>query len=56
MLMIAYEAYENNIDFFVLLKKNKELNSLFSLETIESFKNFDFYYQNVEEIYKKVGL
>ena len=53
---IAYEAYENNIDFFVLLKKNKELNSLFSLETIESFKNFDFYYQNVEEIYKKVGL
>lgn len=53
---IANEAYENNIDFFVLLKKNKELNSLFSLETIESFKNFDFYYQNVEEIYKKVGL
>ena len=53
---IAYEAYEKNIDFFVLLKENKELNSLFSLETIESFKNFDFYNQNVEEIYKKVGL
>ncbi len=53
---LAYEAYENNIDFFELIKKNKELGSLFSNDKIESFKTFDFYYQNVEKIYKKVGL
>ncbi len=53
---IANEAYENNIDFFVLIKKNKEIGSLFSLEEIENFKNLDFYHKNVDSIYKKVGI
>ena len=53
---IANEAYETNTDFFKLIKKNKEIGSLFSLKEIENFKNLDFYSKNVNSIYKRVGI
>jgi len=53
---IANEAYETNQDFFDLIKKNKEISSLFSNDDIENFKNLDFYHKNVDEIYKRVGI
>ena len=53
---IANEAYETNTDFFKLIKENKEIGSLFSLEEIENFKNLDFYSKNVDSIYKRVGI
>ncbi len=53
---IANEAYETNQDFFNLIKKNKEISSLFSNDDIENFKNLDFYHKNVDELYKRVGI
>ncbi len=53
---IANEAYETNQDFFDLIKKNKEISSLFSNDDIENFKNLDFYHKNIDEIYKRVGI
>lgn len=53
---IANESYETNQDFFKLIKKNKEISSLFSINDIEKFKNLDFYHKNVDEIYKRVGI
>jgi adenylosuccinate lyase len=53
---IAMEAYNNNKDFRDLLVKNHEMLAKLSVKDIDSCFGLDYYFKNVDYIYKKVGL
>lgn len=53
---IAMEAYNNNLDYEELLKKNENVRSVLSLEELEDCFTLDYYYKNVDYIYDKVGI
>ena len=52
---IAMEAYNNNLDYEELLKKNENVRNVLSLEELEDCFTLD-YYKNVDYIYDKVGI
>ena len=53
---IAMEAYNNNLDYEELLKKNENVRRVLSLEELEDCFTLDYYYKNVDYIYDKVGI
>ena len=53
---IAMEAYNNNLDYEELLKKNENVRSVLSIEELENCFTLDYYYKNVDYIYDKVGI
>ena len=53
---IAMEAYNNNLDYEELLKKNENVRNVLSLEELEDCFTLDYYYKNVDYIYDKVGI
>jgi adenylosuccinate lyase len=53
---IAIDCYETGKDFFILLEENKKVSTYLSKDDIKSFKDLSFYSQNVNSIYKRVGI
>lgn len=53
---IAMEAYNNNLDYQELLKKNEKVSSLLSNEEIDECFTLDYYFKEVGYIYKRLGL
>lgn len=52
---IAIDCYETGKDFFILLEE-KKVSTYLSKDDIKSFKDLSFYSQNVNSIYKRVGI
>jgi adenylosuccinate lyase len=53
---LAIKAYEENLNFFDLLKANKEITNLISNEDIDNYLNSTFASLDIEKIYSRVGL
>ncbi len=53
---IAMEAYNNNLDYQELLRKNDKVMSTLSNEELDSCFTLEYYNKNVSEIYKRVGI
>ncbi len=53
---IAMEAYNNNLDYQELLKKNENVTKYLSNEEIDSCFTLDYYFKEVGYIYKRLGL
>ena len=53
---IAMEAYNNNLDYEELLKENPKVCEKLSIKEIENCFTLDYYYTNVDYIYKKAGI
>ena len=53
---IAMQALNEKKDYLSLLEENEKVTSLLSKEEIESCFTLDYYFKNVDTIYKRVGL
>ena len=53
---IAMEAYNNNLDYEELLKKNAKVSHYLTNNELEDCFTLDYYYKNVDYIYNKVGI
>jgi adenylosuccinate lyase len=53
---IAMESYKNNLDFKTLLYKNKQVNKIINKKEIDACFDLEYYFKNVNYIYKKVGI
>lgn len=53
---IAMQAWNNQFDFKTLLLNNKDVSEYLSEDEIESCFTLDFYFKEVDSIYKRVGL
>ncbi len=53
---IAMEAYNNNLDYEELLKKNAKVRENLTIKEIEDCFTLDYYYKNVDYIYDKAGI
>ena len=53
---MAVKAYEENIDFFELLRKNPTVLSAISIDELDNFKDSTFKKLDIDTIYKRVGL
>ena len=53
---IAMEAYNNNLDYEELLKKNTKVRENLTIKEIEDCFTLDYYYKNVDYIYDKAGI
>lgn len=53
---IAMEAYNNGLDYEELLKKNEKVRAHLSEQEIESCFTLDYYFTQVDYIYKRLGL
>lgn len=53
---IAMQALNEKNDYLSLLEENEKVTSLLSKEEIESCFTLDYYFKNVDTIYKRVGL
>ncbi len=53
---IAMEAYNNNLDYEELLKKNAKVSHYLTNDELEDCFTLDYYYKNVDYIYNKVGI
>lgn len=53
---IAMEAYNNNLDYEELLKKNAKVRENLTVSEIEDCFTLDYYYKNVDYIYEKAGI
>ena len=53
---IAMEAYNNNLDYEELLKKNAKVRENLTIKKIEDCFTLDYYYKNVDYIYDKAGI
>ena len=51
--ILAMKSYNEKINLFDLLKKNKKVTSLLSLDEIKSCFSLDYYFKNVDEIYDR---
>ena len=51
--ILAMKSYNEKINLFNLLKKNKKVTSLLSLDEIKSCFSLDYYFKNVDEIYDR---
>ena len=51
--ILAMKSYNEKISLFDLLKKNKKVTSLLSLDEIKSCFSLDYYFKNVDEIYDR---
>lgn len=51
--ILAMKSYNEKINLFDLLKKNKKVTSLLSLDEIKSYFSLDYYFKNVDEIYDR---
>ena len=53
---IAMEAYNNNLDYEELLKKNPKVCEKLTVKELEDCFTLDYYYKNVDYIYEKAGI
>ena len=51
--ILAMKSYNEKINLFDLLEKNKKVTSLLSLDEIKSCFSLDYYFKNVDEIYDR---
>ncbi len=53
---IAMEAYNNDLDYEELLKKNPKVREKLTLAELENCFTLDYYYKNVDYIYQQAGI
>ena len=53
---IAMKAWTENLDYQTLLKDSAEVCSLLSAEELESCFTLDYYFKNVDYIFRRVGI
>ena len=53
---IAMKAWTENLDYQTLLKGSAEVCSLLSAEELESCFTLDYYFKNVDYIFRRVGI
>ena len=53
---ITKESYRNNLDFEELLLKNDKVLAILSDDEIKACFTLDYYFKNVDAIYKRVGI
>ena len=53
---LALKSYNEHLDFHALLVANEEIKKHLSKEEIDSCFTLDYYFKNVDFIYKKVGI
>ena len=53
---IAMKAWTENLDYQTLLKDSAEVSSLLSAEELESCFTLDYYFKNVDYIFRRVGI
>lgn len=53
---IAMEAYNNDLDYEELLKKNPKVREKLTLSELEDCFTLDYYFKNVDYIYEKAGI
>ncbi len=53
---IAMEAYNNKLDYQMLLKQNSVVTSLLTEQEIDNCFTLDYYFSQVDYIYKRLGL
>lgn len=53
---IAMRAWENGLDYRVLLKENEKVMSLVTVEELEGCFTLDYYLKEVPAIFKRVGI
>ncbi len=51
---LAYEAYENNINFIDLIRKNDKIKEMYTNDNIEKLFDLSFFGRNINVIYNKV--
>ena len=53
---IAMKAWTENLDYQTLLKDSAEVSALLSTEELESCFTLDYYFKNVDYIFRRVGI
>ena len=53
---ITRVSYDNNLDFEELVNKNEEVLKILNKKEIKDCFTLDYYFKNVDEIYKRVGI
>lgn len=53
---ITRNAYDNNLDFEELVLENKDVLDYLTKDEIQNCFTFDYYFRNVEKIYKRIGI
>ncbi len=53
---IAMEAYNNDLDYEELLKKNPKVREKLTLSELEDCFTLEYYFKNVDYIYEKAGI